>query len=45
MINQLIFYIHERTGSFIGETGILGQEKSAAVELIRVINKEYQLEE
>jgi hypothetical protein len=42
-INQLIFYLHERKGSFIGEVGILKEEKKSAIQLIQNINTEYHL--
>ena len=42
-INQLIFYLHERNGSFIGEAGILKEQKAEAIALIETINKEYNL--
>lgn len=42
-INQLIFYLHERKSSFIGEVGILQEQKKYAEQLIQLINKEYHL--
>ncbi len=42
-INLLIFYLHERKSTFIGEAGILQVEKKAAASLIQIINKEYRL--
>lgn len=42
-INLLIFYLHERKSSFIGEAGILGEQKKDAAALIQVINDEYHL--
>ena len=42
-INQLIFYLHERNGSFIGEVGVLKEQKAEAITLIQTINKEYGL--
>ncbi|MEO6819263.1 MAG: hypothetical protein ABI266_05500 [Ginsengibacter sp.] len=44
-INQFIFYLHERNGSFILEVGILQEQKKAATELIKIINKEYHLKD
>ena len=43
-INQLIFDLHERNGSFIGEAGILKELKRNEIELIQTINKQYNLE-
>lgn len=43
-INQLMFDLHERKGSFIGEVGILREYKKSAIALIETINKEYHLE-
>ena len=40
-INQLIFYLHERKSSFVGEIRLLMQQKKNAAELIQTINKEY----
>ena len=42
-INLLIFYLHERKSTFIGEAGILQEQKKAAASLIQIINKEYDL--
>ena len=42
-INLLIFYLHERKSTFIGEAGILQEQKKAAASLIHIINKEYHL--
>jgi hypothetical protein len=42
-INLLIFYLHERKSSLIGEAGILQEQKKAASSLIKVINEEYHL--
>jgi hypothetical protein len=42
-INQLIFDLHERKGSFIGELGILKQLRKEAGSLISLIDKEYNL--
>ncbi|MGH2565455.1 MAG: hypothetical protein ACRDE5_13140, partial [Ginsengibacter sp.] len=42
-INLLIFYLHERKSSFIGEVGILQEQKKYAEQLIQLINKEYHL--
>lgn len=44
IINQLIFHLHERKGSFIGEILLLKKERNEASRLIQLINKEYQLE-
>jgi hypothetical protein len=43
-INLLIFYLHERKGSFIGEMSMLQEQKKSATSLIQIINKEYHLE-
>ena len=40
-INQLIFYLHERKSSFVGEIRLLMQQKKNAAGLIQTINKEY----
>lgn len=42
-INLLIFYLHERKSTFIGEAGILQEQKKAAASLLQIINKEYRL--
>ena len=42
-INLLIFYLHERKSTFIGEAGILQEQKKAAASLIQIINKECDL--
>jgi hypothetical protein len=42
-INQLIFYLHERKSSFVGEIRLLMQQKKNATELIQTINKEFHL--
>jgi hypothetical protein len=42
-INLLIFYLHERKSTFIGEAGILQEQKKAAASLIQIINREYRL--
>ncbi|HEY5463820.1 MAG TPA: hypothetical protein VIJ95_11235 [Hanamia sp.] len=42
-INLLIFYLHERKSTLIGEAGILQEQKKAAASLIQIINKEYRL--
>lgn len=43
-INLLIFYLHERKSTFIGEAGVLKEQKKAAASLIQTINKEYHLD-
>ena len=43
-INQLIFYLHERKSSFVGEIRLLTFQKQNAAALIQLINKEYHLE-
>lgn len=40
-INLLVFYLHERKSTFIGEAGILQEQKKAAASLLQTINKEY----
>ncbi|MDE3123920.1 MAG: hypothetical protein KGK14_00250 [Bacteroidota bacterium] len=42
-INQLIFDLHERRGSFNGEVGILKELKKEEIKLIHLINQEYAL--
>lgn len=42
-INLLIFYLHERKSTFIGEAGILQAQKKTAASLIQIINEEYDL--
>jgi len=42
-INQLIFYLHERKSSFVGEIRFLKFQKQSAAALIALIDKEYQL--
>ena len=42
-INQLIFYLHERKSSFVGEIRLLSVQKDYAAALIKTINKEYHL--
>jgi hypothetical protein len=42
-INLLIFYLHERKSTLIGEAGILQGQKKAAASLIQTINEEYDL--
>jgi hypothetical protein len=44
-INQLIFDLHERNGSFIGEVGILKELKTEEVALIETINTQYDLKD
>lgn len=43
-INQLIFYLHERKSSFVGEIRLLTVKQYAAA-LIQLINKEYHLKD
>ena len=40
---QMIFDLHERNGSFIGEAGILKDLKTEEIALMKTINKEYGL--
>jgi hypothetical protein len=40
-INQLIFDLLERNGSFTGEVGILQELKTEEIKLIKTINREY----
>ncbi|HSZ84542.1 MAG TPA: hypothetical protein VK787_00840, partial [Puia sp.] len=42
-LNQLIFTLHERKSSFVGEIRLLLFQKKAAKDLIDLINKEYHL--
>jgi hypothetical protein len=42
-VNMLIFYLHERKSTFIGETRLLLQQKKNAAALIKIIDKEYHL--
>ena len=44
-INQLIFYLHERKTSFIGEIRLLAQQKKSTIALIELINREYHLKD
>jgi len=44
-INQLIFDLHERNGSFIGEVGILKAQKAEEIALIQTINTQYHLKD
>ncbi|HLK30955.1 MAG TPA: hypothetical protein VKT28_20425 [Puia sp.] len=44
-INQLIFYLHERKSSFVGEIRLLSFQKQTAAELIQTINNEYHIRE
>jgi hypothetical protein len=44
-INQLIFYLHERKSSFVGEIRLLTVQKQYATALIKSINKEYHLKD
>ena len=44
-INQLIFYLHERKSSFVGEIRLLKVQKEYATALIQTINKEYHLKD
>jgi hypothetical protein len=40
-INELIFYLHERKSSFVGEIRLLNFQKQSATALIALIDKEY----
>jgi hypothetical protein len=42
-INHLIFYLHERKSTFVGEARLLLQQKKYAASLIASINKQYNL--
>jgi hypothetical protein len=44
-INQLIYYLHQRKSSFLGETRRLLVQKQQVEQLIKMINKEYKLED
>jgi hypothetical protein len=44
-INQLIFYLHERKSSFVGEIRLLTVQKQYAAALIQLINNEYHLKD
>jgi hypothetical protein len=44
-INQFIFDLHERNGSFIGEVGILKAQKAEEIALIQTINTQYHLKD
>jgi hypothetical protein len=44
-IYQLIFDLHERNGSFIGEVGILKELKAEEIALIQSINTQYHLKD
>jgi hypothetical protein len=44
-INQFIFDLHERNGSFIGEVGILKAQKAEEIALIETINTQYDLKD
>jgi hypothetical protein len=35
--------LHERKSTFIGEAGILQEQKKAAASLLQIISKEYRL--
>lgn len=43
-INQLIYFIHQRKATFFGEATILQNQKKEALDLIALLNKEYELE-
>ncbi len=45
IINQLIFTLHERKSSFVGEIRLLLFQKQDAKDLINLINKEYHLKD
>jgi len=44
-INQLVFYLHQRKSSFMGEMRRLAAQKELAEKLIKMIDKEYNLED
>ena len=44
-INSLIYYLHQRKSSFMGEARRLATQKELAEKLIKMINKEYNLED
>jgi hypothetical protein len=44
-INELIYYLHQRKSSFLGEARRLLAQKQLVEELIKNINKEYKLED
>ena len=43
-INQLIYFIHQRKATFFGQTTILLNQKTQALDLISLLDKEYHLE-
>lgn len=43
-LNQLIYYLHQRKASFLGEMMQLYQEKKAALELVTLLNNQYHLD-
>ena len=44
-INMLIYYLHQRKSSFLGEVRRLLSQKELVEKLIQLINKEYNLED
>ena len=44
-INQLIYYLHQRKSSFLGEVRRLMVQKQQVEGLIKMINKEYKLKD
>jgi hypothetical protein len=44
MINQLIYYLHQKRSTFDGEIRLLNTQKQAALALIQLLNKEYHLD-
>jgi len=44
-INLLVYYLHQRKSSFMGEIRRLTAQKALAEKLIKMINKEYKLED
>jgi hypothetical protein len=45
VINSLIYQLHQRKSSFLGEAWLLSTQKKQATELIELIKKEYHLRE
>ncbi|OIR12183.1 hypothetical protein GALL_64340 [mine drainage metagenome] len=44
LINQMIYFLHQRKSTFFGETTILLNQKKMAIDLIELFTKEYHLE-
>ena len=44
MINQLIYYIHQKRSTFDGEIRLLNTQKQSAFSLITLLNNEYHLD-